>query len=695
MSDKIADIHLSRDAYIYVRQSTASQVMNHIESQHVQYNLCERAAQLGWPTSQIKIIDQDLGRSASGATDRLGFEQLKQDVCSSSIGAIFSVDASRLARNGREWHTLLELCGVVGVLLIDRESVYDPHISNDRLLLGLKGEFSEMELRILSERSQAAIQEKAKRGELYLMISAGYVKRADGALRMDPDRRVQQAIKLVFCKFREVASIRQVHRWFIDNQVDLPIATYRNGNRLEWKLPSVNVLGNLLKNPIYAGAYAYGKTKRVVEIREGRKHIKKGTLLPQSQWMVLIHDHHEAYISWDEYQNNMAVIAQNANRKRPVVSGSVGRGEALLSGILRCGHCGSKLMTRYQGSTGKARVYACRGKESKQNKTCISFGGKRIDEALSNSVFEVLSCLGLKAALQASERISGSQSQIRQQHLLALEQARYEASRAKRQYDFIDPENRLVAAELERDWNNALSKVFQLENKIALLEKQNTTISEQDRQGIMSLADDLPFVWNHADSNPEIKKRIIRIVIKEIVAYVEPTSPDQKNIKLKVHWQGGDHTEIELAKNRRGETNNITCSETKEIISALARIMPDKHIVGSLNRLGKRTASGLTWTPVRVCSFRKDHRIPVFKEGEREKRGELTPEEVSCELGVSVSKVRKLIKRGILPAKQVCTGAPLLIQKEALSLEQVQHAAKSTLTSRPLTPDSKQNTLNF
>jgi excisionase family DNA binding protein len=211
----------------------------------------------------------------------------------------------------------------------------------------------------------------------------------------------------------------------------------------------------------------------------------------------------------------------------------------------------------------------------------------------------------------------------------------------------------------------------------------------------LPLSDDLPFVWNHPESNPEIKKKIIRLVIKEIVAYVEPAAPDQEIIKLKVHWQGGDHTEIELAKNKRGETNNTTNSETKAIIAALARIMPDKHIVGCLNRLGTRTASGLTWTPARVCSFRKDHRIPVFQEGERQQRNELTPEEVSRELGISVSKVRKLIKRGILPAKQVCTGAPWLIQEEDLTLEQVQHATQSTLNSCPLTPGSKQNTFVF
>ncbi|NOZ52616.1 MAG: recombinase family protein [Gammaproteobacteria bacterium] len=395
MSDKIKGIHLSRKADIYIRQSTSGQVMNNIESQHVQYKLGERAGQLGWPTSLINVIDQDLGCSASGTVKRSGFERLMQDICTSSVGAIFSVDASRLARNGREWHTLLELCGVVGTLLIDRDAIYDPHTSNDRLLLGFKGEFSEMELRVLREHSQAAIQEKARRGELHLMISAGYIKR-NSELSLDPDQRAKKAVDLVFCKFRELGSIRQVHRWFIDNNIELPIATYKNENRLQWKLPSVNVLGNLLKNPIYAGAYAYGKTKREVEIRDGKKYIKKGIVLPQNEWMVLIKDHHKAYISWDEYQKNQTMITHNTNSKRPVVMGSTGRGEALLSGILRCGHCSAKLMTRYQGANNKSRVYLCRGKGERNSKTCISFGGKRVDEALSNRMLEISKAIGTK-----------------------------------------------------------------------------------------------------------------------------------------------------------------------------------------------------------------------------------------------------------------------------------------------------------
>jgi DNA invertase Pin-like site-specific DNA recombinase len=698
MNNKVNAGHLNRGAYIYVRQSTPSQVLQHLESQRLQYSLVELAKELGWQSSQIVILDRDLGCSASGAANRSDFDQLLLEVCASHVGAIFSVDASRLARNGREWHTLLEFCCVVDTLLIDPQASYDPKLSNDRLLLGLKGEFSEMELRVLCERSQAAIKQKAQRGELYLMISAGYVKTSDHGLRKDPNQRVQQAIDLVFLKFRELGSIRQTYKWFIEHRVEIPVAKYKNGTRTSaWRLPAVNTLGNMLKNPIYAGAYAYGKTKRVVEIKDGRKHIKKGVARQQKDWDVLIEDHHPAYISWQEYQKNQEMIAHNCNSKRPVVTGSAGPGEALLAGLLRCGHCGSKLMTRYTGTAGHHLVYLCRGNTSDQGqRTCISFGGRRVDQALSSNVLEMLSPHGLEAALRAIETLSDNQTRVQRQRMLALEQARYEVKRTRRQYDAVDPENRLVAAELERDWNAALTNAAELENEIATIQQHVRTLSDHDRQEILSLAEDLSLVWNHPDSCPEIKKKIIRIVIKEIVAYVEQTNENQQIIKLIIHWQGGDHTQIELQKNQRGgKAHNATDPETIEIISALARIMPDNYMIGCLNRLGKRTASGLTWTPKRICAFRNDHHIPVYKEGERESRGELTPEEVSVELKVSVSKVRKLIKQGILPAKQACFGAPWIIQKESLKSEPVRHAALSSVSSGPLTPNSEQQILDF
>lgn len=692
MDSKIMPEHLKRKAYIYVRQSTTDQVLSKKESQRLQYALLDRAKQLGWPESHIEVIDEDLGRSAGG-TVRSGFDRLLADVSANSVGAIFSIDASsRLARNGREWHTLLEFCGIVKTLLIDPGMVYDLRLSNDRLLLGFKGEFSEMELRVFQERSQAAIKAKAQRGELYLMISAGYIKAPNHTLVKDPDQRVRKTIALVFEKFLQLGSIRQTHQWFVEQKIEIPVATYKDGNRtITWKIASVNTVAHMLNNPVYAGAYVFGRTKRIIEIKDGRKHIRKGVRQKKADWDVFIQDHHEGYISWQAYENNQEQIAQNTNQKRPIVRGSsTGSGDALLSGLLRCGHCGSKLITRYQGNSGRIIRYNCPGRETQQGKqTCINFGGGRVDQAVSNSLLEVFSADGLEVAQRAIETLCNNQSQVQRQRLLALEQARYEEQRARRQYHCVDPENRLVAATLESHWNEALKKISNLEIEIAALESQISTLSEKDRADILSLTHDLPFVWHHPESSPAIKKSIIRTVVNEIMVCVE-----NKTIQLKIHWHGGDHTQIDVRKNNRGETNKIVDKEVKQIITALARMMPDPHIAGFLNRQSKRTATGLTWTPQRVCSFRKDYQIPVYKDGEREERDEMTIDELSMELDVSVSKVRKLIKQGIIPAEQVCFGAPWIIKRQVLQSELVEKAVLTSV-NRPLTPDSKQENLNL
>jgi DNA invertase Pin-like site-specific DNA recombinase len=692
MERKITREHLKRKAYIYVRQSTTGQVLTKKESQRLQYSLVDHAKKLGWQQSDIVIIDEDLGRSAGG-TARSGFNRLLADVSANQVGAIFSIDASsRLARNGREWHTLLEFCGIVNTLLIDRGMVYDLKLSNDRLLLGFKGEFSEMELRVFQERSQAAIKAKAQRGELYLMIGAGYIKGPNHSLIKDPDQRVQKTIALVFEKFQQLSSIRQTHKWLVEQKIEIPVVTYTDGNRtLTWKIASANTVGHMLNNPVYAGAYVYGRTKRIIEIRDGRKHIRKGVRQQKADWDVLIQDHHEGYITWQAYENNQEIIAQNTNQKKPIVRGSsTGSGDALLSGLLRCGHCGSRLITRYQGNSGRIIRYQCPGKETQQGKqVCIYFGGGRADQAVSNSLLEVFSADGLDVAQRAMESLYNNQSQVQQQRLLALEQARYEEQRAKRQYDAVDPENRLVASTLECHWNEALKKVSVLEIELAALESQVRLLSEKDREEILSLAYNLPFIWHHNESSPAIKKAIIRTVMKEIMVCVENAT-----VQLTLHWHGGDHTRIEVRKNNRGETNKTIDKEVKHIIIVLARMMPDPHIAGFLNRQSKRTATGLTWTPQRVCSFRKDYQIPVYKKGEREERDEMIIDEVSMELNISVSKVRKLVKQGIIPAEQVCVGAPWIIKRQDVQSELVKKAASSN-ANRPLTPNSKQKTFTF
>ena len=692
MIEKITTEHIGREACIYVRQSTSGQVIHHRESQRLQYGLVERAKELGWSEECVRVIDSDLGTTASGCVDRLGFQELLSAVCEEKVGAIFSIDASRLARNGREWHTLLEMCSIMRTVLVDQDAIYDLNLSNDRLLLGLKGEMSTMELSLLKERSQAAIQEKAKRGELYLTLPAGYIKTKDNQLKKNPDKRIQEVIDLVFSKFREYGTMRQVYKWLLDERIEIPIVSNGKGERgIGWKFPSTNTILRILDNPIYAGAYVYGRTKTVVEFKDGRKRLRKGIRKEQKDWDVLILDHHEGYITWEQYQYNMDTLAQNTNKKRPVVKGSVRGGEALLGGLLRCGNCGRKLFVRYQGRNGSHKRYHCsRRQDSKGEKACVSFGGLRVDRAVTAQLFEVFSPIGLEASVKAIKKINDKSKAVRRQRELELEQARYEALRAKRQYNAVDPDNRLVAATLEKDWNDALVKVTELKKEIGALTKIAPPLSVEEENEIRELSQNLPRVWNHPCSSPDLKKRIIRTVIKEIVVYLK----DQK-IKLTIHWEGGEHTELEVLKNKSGESPLRTDVETKKIISELARIMPDKHIVAFLNRIGKTTAKGHTWNPVRLRAFRSNHNIPVYHEGERQQRSEFTVYEASLKLRIGKTKVYRLIQHKVLPAKQICSGAPWIISKKDLESETIKKAAHSKLPKRPLSEKSKQKTLNF
>ncbi len=692
MKNKITTEHLSRQASVYVRQSTASQVIEHRESQRLQYRLVDRAKELGWSKERIIVIDSDLGTSATGSVNRVGFQELLSAVSEGKVGAIFSIEASRLARNGREWHTLLEVCGIMRTILVDQEAIYDLNLSNDRLVLGLKGEMSTMELSLLKERSQAAIKHKASRGELYLSIPAAFIKTQDNRLEKNPDRRIQEAIDLVFTKFRQYGTMRSVYKWFLQAKVEVPVVSNGRGPQtIEWRLPSTNTIIKILDNPIYAGAYAYGRTKTEVRFEDGRKRLKKGIRKEQKDWDVLILDHHEGYIKWAEYENNMKTLAENTNKKRPIVRGSVRGGEAMLSGLLRCGHCGGKLFVKYQGRDGNHKRYQCHKKQdSKKEKRCKSFGGYRVDRAVTEELFKVLSPIGLEASVKAIEKIRDESGSIMRQRELELEEARYKAMRAKRQYDAVDPNNRLVAATLEKDWNDALVRVVKLEDNITSFSETIPRLSVEEKAEIRELSQDVSRVWNHPGSSVELKKRIIRTVIKEIVVYLE-----EDTIKLVIHWEGGEHTELELLKNKSSATTLKTNVETKKIITELARIMPDKHIVAFLNRLGKTTAKGHTWNPIRLRAFRSNNNIAVYREGERQERGELTVEEASAKLGVSKTKVWRLIQQKILQARQVCPGAPWVISEKDLKSKAVNKAAQSRLPIRPRSQNSKQQMLNF
>lgn len=655
--NKISAGHLARQACVYIRQSTPGQVQHNLESKRGQYALADRAKQLGW--DEVEIIDDDLGRSGTG-THRPGFERLLGSLCDGKVGAVFSIEASRLARNGRDWHTLLEFCSVAGVLLIDAHSIYDPMQIDDRLMLGMKGTISEMEVATFRQRAQAALEQKAKRGELFRRVAIGYARTADDRIEKDPDARVRAAIDLIFGKFAELASVRQVYFWLCEQQIKLPAITGAgSAQQIVWNPPRYHSLLSLLQNPIYAGAYAYGRSKAKVRIEQGRKHVVRIKKSSREEWAVLIPDHHEAYISWGAYESNQEMIAHNANGKGELVRGSVKRGGALLAGLLRCGHCGAKLLAQYPGPT--VIRYQCAGYVlDREASCCVSFGGLGADLLVAEQVLASLKPLGLQAAIQAIENMQGNNDERVHYKHLALQQARYEVAHARRQYDAVDPSHRLVAAELERRWNEALKLQAQLEEELVVLEREKPNpLNNATKAELLALADDLPRLWDHPNSPHEFKKRILRTVLKQIIA-----SSDGDTVRLVLHWQGGDHTEITLQKARVGMHRYVTDTETIELIRTLARIQPDSMIASILNRIGRRTAHDQSWNARRVCSIRKNHEIAVYREGERQARGELTVNEVASMFGVTETTILRMIRQRQLPATHACVNAPWILLKD-------------------------------
>jgi excisionase family DNA binding protein len=654
--NKITADHLARRACVYIRQSTPGQVQHNLESQRRQYALVDRARALGWQDTEV--IDDDLGISGSG-TQRPGFERLLRALCDGQVGAVFSIEASRLARNGRDWHTLLEFCSVVGALLIDAEAVYDPRLTNDRLLLGMKGTISEMEVASFRERAQAALLQKAQRGALVRRVPIGYVKESDDRIEKDPDARIRTTIDLIFRKFAELGSVRQVYFWFDQQQIEVPVARgSEEAREIVWQPARYHTVLSVLKNPAYAGAYVYGRSKTRVRLDAGQKQVRRQVLRRREDWAVLILDHHEGYIDWNVYQSNQTMIAHNDNARGNTVRGSVKHGDALLAGLLRCGHCGAKLLAQYPGP--RVIRYQCSGYLlNRDHACCVMFGGLRADRLVSEQLMQALAPFGIEAAIEAIESLQDASDERIQQKALALEHARYEVTRARRQYDAVDPANRLVAAELERRWNQALTTGAQLEAELVTLQEgREGPLTDAQKRELLSFARDLPTLWDDPQSLPEHKKRLLRIALKEIIATCEG-----ETIRLILHWQGGDHTKVEFEKIRSGRHRYVTDDDLVEIVRMLARIEPDARIASILNRNQRRTAHGDDWTAKRVCSLRNNHAIPVYSEGERQARGEMSVSEVAAVLGVTPTTVLRLIRLRQLRATQACVGAPWILRR--------------------------------
>ena len=679
MSSKITPDHLARIAVVYVRQSTMAQVIGNLESQRRQYDLAGAAKGAGFVS--VTVIDDDLGRSGSGTMQRPGFERLVALVCTGDVGAVYCIEASRLARNGRDWHHLIDLCALAGALVIDPDGAYDPRLVNDRLLLGLKGTMSEYELSLMRQRGLAARDAKAGRGEHQFMLPPGFCWSEAGKIEIDPDEHVNGTIRLVFAKFRELGSARQVFLWLRAADIKMPVVL-RNVDvyKLIWKAPAYHSVMQILHSPLYAGAYAFGRRAQRTRIVEGRARKTNGVRKPREEWNALLRDNHPAYISWQDYEDNQKLLLENAHMKKNCARKSARGGRALLTGLMRCGRCGRMMRVFYSMGKGNAHRYQCRGDDAHVGAgLCIGIGGVRVDRTVAMQVLEAVSDRAVEAAIFASDQVERSRKEVIATVERELEAARYDASLAARRYELVDPAKRHVARELEARWNGALQRVSELECKIADLHAKTAGSPKVDRSLLLHLARDLSAAWNAPSADTGTKQRLIHILVQEVVCDLDDATNETV---LLVHWTGGRHSEIRVPRVKTGRYPGDMAPTAVDALRKLAGHWPDRELAVSLNRMRCKTTDGETWTTVRVRELRERLGLPEYTRA-NDRTEMISLMKAAERLGICVGSAKSLAAKGILPATQAMPGAPWLVPVEALTSEAVRIGVQHVIARRP------------
>ncbi|MGH2872482.1 MAG: recombinase family protein [Solirubrobacteraceae bacterium] len=660
---KLTSSHLRRQAFVYLRQSSQAQLERNIESTHRQYALVSRAIELGFTREQVVVIDEDLGISGSGLSERSGFARLTAEVALGHAGLVLGLEVSRLARNNVDWYRLLDLCGVTDTVIGDADGIYHPGSFNDRLLLGLKGTMSEAELHVLRARLQGGIRNKAERGELRKALPVGLVwGQEEGEILLDGDEAIRGAIQTIFDRFAELGSVRQVWLWMRRESIQFPLRRWER-DELQWVAPTYHQIHSVLESPVYAGAYVFGKTRRERYVDEHGQTRQRMRRLPQAEWGVLIWEHHPGYIDKATYETNRARIAANTRPRAHQAEGAVREGSALLQGIAVCGRCGRKLKVHYQGRRGhQSPAYHCPTSVLVENRGswCLRVGGGQIDQAVTGALLAALTPAGVKAALQAAEALEQDHDAALTQWRLQVEQARYQAEKAERRYRQVEPEHRLVARGLERDWEKALSALADAEAQLTLREHQRpTTLTEHEREQLLALGSDLGRVWAAPSTTDRDRKQLLRALIDEVILNVQR---DEERATVTIRWQGGAITELTVPLPRHQPTIR-TDEDTIALLTRLAAHYDDATIAGILNRQGRRSATGERFTQIIVGGLRRYRNIPAHKPPAEPPDGELLPVgKAADELGVAASTIFRWLQAGFIPGEQDTPGAPWRIR---------------------------------
>jgi len=658
MNPKIQNHHRAKPAYVYLRQSTMAQVRHHTESTERQYALKDKATELGWLETKIRILDADLGVSGAQIAGREDFKILVADVSMGKVGAVFALEASRLARSCTDWHRLLELCSLTGTLIIDEDGCYDPADFNDQLLLGLKATMSHAELHMMHARLQGGKLNKAKKGELRRPLPVGLCYDEEGQTVFDPDAEVRGAVAMLFDAFRETGSAyATVHR-FADLGMKFPKRAYGGvwDGKLVWgRLSHTRVL-NVLQNPAYAGTYVHGRYRYAREISTDGEIRRKIISVPMPSWQVIIHDHHPGYISWQTFLDNQAMLERNqTNGEETLLSGPAREGLALLQGLLLCGSCGRRLSVRYKGNGGIYPTYECSRlkREGIACRSCMHLRCDLLDKPIGERVLEVLKPAQIEIALKALEELDRQDTAVDRQWQMRLERAEYEAQLRQRRYEEVDPSNRLVAATLEQRWNQALENLEKLRQEYTQRQSSEAlAVTPQQRARARQLAHDLPRLWKTPTTKAKDRKRILRLLIKDIT--VEKL-PEPKELVAHVRWQGGACENIPLRLPPRACDQTRYPKEFVEEVRDLGKTLPDDQIVTTLNQQGRLSATKKPFTLSMIKWIRLKHKIPAPQLKRPEER---TVRETAATFGVSPGVVYYWIKKRVIDARRLNHRSP-------------------------------------